>query len=523
MLLASLYPKERLDSIRSSPIGDRRFRDSVPVGSSNDTFDALEFGPRCPGKQFIIIPGVNLEESEDCLTVNIFRPKIQPGQGKLPVGLYIHGGAFNRGTAAMHNTTSMVAWSEKPFIGVSFNYRIGALGFLPSNITAEEGLLNLGLKDQILLMKWVQENIEAFGGDSQQVTLFGLSAGAHSIGHHLMNYKEPGLFHQVIIESGAPTSRAVYPYNESLHATQFAEFLAKAGCCDVPSDKIFSCLRDVPEKNITAAQTTIFDQYNPSVRWAFQPVIDGDIISQRPIDEWSSGLRNRVPIMTGFSTNEGSGYVPANMSTPTEFDDFWRVLVPRFSEGDIETLDQLYPDPSINPDSPYVDTRNLSAIQVGPQFKRGEAAYAHYAYVCPVRQTVNLASSTQTEPVYLYHWALNQTVKSGANHGDHIHYQTMDQDVLEYSESQKEVAWMLHAYWTSFITLGDPNALKGRAADRPQWVRYDTSDPKVMVFGEGNDERAGGNGTGISVQMEADNWSRTECNFWWNKVVLSEL
>lgn len=81
----------------------------------------------------------------------------------------------------MHNTASMVAWSEHPFVAVSFGYRIGALGFLPSSLSQKEGLLNLGLRDQLLLLQWVQENIANFGGDPANVTLFGLSAGAHSV------------------------------------------------------------------------------------------------------------------------------------------------------------------------------------------------------------------------------------------------------------------------------------------------------------------------------------------------------
>lgn len=109
----------------------------------------------------------------------------------------MHGGAFNRGTAKMHYSASMLGWSDEPFIIVSFNYRIGALGFLNSAVMQTEGLLNVGLKDQILLMEWVQENVAKFGGnlvtlapmielifflgDPDNVTLFGLSAGAHSV------------------------------------------------------------------------------------------------------------------------------------------------------------------------------------------------------------------------------------------------------------------------------------------------------------------------------------------------------
>ncbi|KAJ7127069.1 carboxylesterase [Mycena epipterygia] len=467
------------------PVDDRRFRPAVPVGASRAKVYATEFGARCPGKQLLQLPGSDGKESEDCLTLNVFRPNFQSGQEKLPVAVYIHGGAFNRGTAAMHDTASMVAWSETPFVAVSFNYRIGALGFLPSGLSHKEGILNLGLKDQVMVMEWVQENIAQFGGDPGQVTLFGLSAGAHSIGHHVMNFQETSpLFHRVIIESGAPTSRAVHAYDASIHETQFLEFLAEAGCGN--------------------------------------PVIDGEIISGPPIDGWESGEWNKVPIMTGFSHNEGTYYVPASMSEPEQFIAFFRLLIPRLSKSDLETIDELYPDPSTHPDSPYADARDLAAIQVGPQFKRVEAAYAQYAYICPVRQTAHYAAPNQAAPVYLYHWTLNQTVKGGANHGDHIGYQTMDAGVLGYSEAQREVAWSLHAYWTSFITTGNPNSIRGRAAGRAEWARYDTKDPRVMVFGEGNDERAGGNGVGTAAKMQGDEWSRKECDFWWTKTRLSE-
>jgi carboxylesterase type B len=165
------------------PTGDRRFRPAVKVEESPDNvIDASKYGPAAPGKP-LLAGGPKLDYSEDCLTANVFRPATQDdgSNSNLPVAIYVHGGAFNRGTACMHNTASMVAWSEAPIIAVSFNYRIGALGFLPSTVTADEGSLNLGLRDQIVLFEWVQANIAAFGGDPDDVTLIGLSAGAHSV------------------------------------------------------------------------------------------------------------------------------------------------------------------------------------------------------------------------------------------------------------------------------------------------------------------------------------------------------
>lgn len=164
------------------PVGELRFRSPVPLEPSNHIFDASKYGKAAPGKP-LIPPRIPLEYSEDCLTANVFRPRLSQSSDTnlLPVMVYIHGGAFNRGNSSMQNTASMVAWSEESFVAISFNYRVGALGFLPSTKSADEGILNLGFQDQRLLLHWVQENIEAFGGDKNNVTLMGLSAGAISV------------------------------------------------------------------------------------------------------------------------------------------------------------------------------------------------------------------------------------------------------------------------------------------------------------------------------------------------------
>lgn len=333
---------------------------------------------------------------------------------------------------------------------------------------------------------------------------------------------KPPLFHRAIIESGAATSRAVLPYNARLHEQQFEEFVEEAGCAHRDSPKIMACLRAQPSEIVTNASFTVFDRYNPSVRWAFQPVIDGETIKQRPIDAWNSGKWNQMPILTGFNTNEGTYYVPPKMSTSDEFKSFFRTLLQAFTEEDIQTIDKLYPDPALDSSSAYVETRD---IPVGPQYKRVEAAYGHYAYACPVRQTANLVSTGQNAPIFLYRWALNKTVQGGANHGDQMAYETFNPEVRDISKDQEEVSGMLHSYFTSFIVRGDPNAFQGRYAHRPIWEAYDASrdsGKRIMIFGEENDERAGGNGRGTLAQIADDEWSRRECEFWWTKSGMSE-
>ncbi|KAM0813053.1 putative Carboxylic ester hydrolase [Seiridium cardinale] len=499
------------------PTGDRRFRLAEPVAPSTDVIDASKFGPIAPAKQLFTI-GPKLDSSEDCLTVNVFRQEPTEETKLLPVAIYIHGGAFNRGSASMHNTASMVGWSAAPFIAVSFNYRIGALGFLPSKLSQKEGILNLGLKDQILLFHWVQENIKSFGGDPKNVTLIGLSAGAHSIGHHLLNYEEgkKPLFQRVVIESGAPTSRAVRSFDSTIHEQQFQEFLEVAGCpSDISESEILPFLRSLPIDTIAKAQETVFYSYNPSLRWAFQPVQGDDIIRHRPIDAWKSGKWHKVPILTGFNTNEGSLYVNKKMDRSEEFREFFKTLLPQLESTDLDTIETLYPDPSTNPESPYKDTRE----GVGAQYKRIEAAYAHYAYCSPVRQTAHLASSEA--PVYLYHWALETTIIGGASHADNMRYEVQDPGVHKLSPSQKELSGTIHAYITSFICTGDPNHLTGAYPERPQWPKYQNSNPKIMIFGQKNKELVGGS-VGPPAEVNDDIWAKEESDFWWSKVGISQ-
>jgi len=169
-----------------STAGENRFRPAVPVPASTSTFQAASYGHACLGANS------GRPEGEDCLNVNVFRPRHAvrvPGEvygvakpsHLLPVVIYVHGGGFNAGHGGERNMASFVSWAKEDIVAVSFNYRVGAFGFLPSALTAREGLLNLGLKDQQALFTWVQDNIADFGGDPGNVTIMGLSAGAHSV------------------------------------------------------------------------------------------------------------------------------------------------------------------------------------------------------------------------------------------------------------------------------------------------------------------------------------------------------
>ncbi|KAI1841241.1 hypothetical protein JX265_010147 [Neoarthrinium moseri] len=507
------------------PVDSLRFRDAVPVPKGNGTQEAFFLGPRCPGKQlvpFLDDDGLGPDvESEDCLTINIWRPQGYNAQKKkLPVAVLIPGGAFNRGAARMHNTHSMLAHSPEPFIGVSMQYRIGVFGGLNTELTAKEGLLNLGLKDMYVALEWIQENIAAFGGDPDDVTIMGLSAAAHGIGHLVMDVKQPKrLFHKAIMDSGAHTARAMHPPDAKLNQQHFRQLLDLTPCShykDLLNPEILTCLRSLNSDTVDAAGKKVFADSDPSVRWAWQPVLDGQIISRRPLDAWKSGNWQKVPILTGSAHNEGSFYVPLSANDSATFTNFFHTLLPHLTSAEVAELEALYPDPAVDPASPYVEASGDP--RVGSQYRRMEAAYGHYAYTCPVRQTAILgtSSSPSDPPVFLYHWALNKTALFGANHGDQMRYQTYNPEVRAISPAQDEVAGDFHAYCVSFILHGDPSAMTaGRFADRPAWRGYAGGKGLTMVLGEGNDERAGGTGVGIAAQFKEYTWAEKECDFWW--------
>ena len=256
------------------------------------------------------------------------------------------------------------------------------------------------------------------------------------------------------------------------------------------------------------------------MQWAFRPVIDGDIIRQSPLESWHGGQYYKVPIMTGFCTNEGSLYVDRKLSHPEQFNQFMRTLLPRLPDEDIARLTTLYPDPSTG-DPTYQDAR--VGKDIGPQYMRTEAAYGQFALLAPVRQTAHLASSVPgAPPVYLYHWDVFTSLHGGAAHADNLRYETFDHDTTSLSEGQKAVAGMIHAYMTSFICHGgDPNKLCGKYSHRPEWEPYTHEHPLTMVLGKGNRELIGGN-VGTPAEMTYETCYDEQCKFWWERTKITQ-
>ncbi|ORY64405.1 Alpha/Beta hydrolase protein [Pseudomassariella vexata] len=538
--------------------GENRFRPSRPLSSERKpdvVYSAIDYGHICPQ----LTLGSN--QDEDCLNANVFRPYFGDdetanaedmaklgGKGQLlPVVIYVHGGGFNGGSGSERNMASFVAWADSPLIGISFNYRVGALGFLPSGLSEKAGLLNLGLKDQQLLFAWVQKNVKNFGGDPDNVTIMGLSAGAHSVGHHMISYSPANKltsdsvpFQKAIMESGSAMSRAVLVPTHPLHETQFREFLLRCNLQDTPDEEIFDQLRSLPIRRIVAASNFIYRKYYYDLRWPFQPVIDGPrgIIPDLPSRSWDKGNVLRIPILTGFDTNEGSRFVAQAASNNTPLRKLMSNIIPGLNETALDIMETLYPNITTPEGTALYITQRPAGL--GKQFWRLDDAYAHYAYICPVFQTAHYATTSTSEaPVYVYHFAARSATYSSADHSDEAPLVAHDMSKIQGYPGLIAAADSMVRAWARFAAFGDPNPISSGNASLT-WTRYfspfGTSNgdeggttaerAQVALFAHGNDEGMDSRGRhsfGTPAQMiDMSQREMDECMFWWDNILYSE-
>ncbi|KAH6663631.1 phenmedipham hydrolase [Verticillium dahliae] len=550
-----------------------RFRDADAPPCSEATFDAVKYGLVCPS----ILSEMDLAEGwaveEDCLSANVFRPAGLNEGDAVPVVVYVHGGTFNMGKGGDRDMASFVAYARGPIVAVSFNYRVGPLGFLPSSAMEEEGLLNLGLRDQRVLLRWVRDNVAAFGGDGEKVTLMGVSAGAHSIGHHLLtpdpdsgpSASAPS--YRAILESGAATARSVLSAQHARHEDQFNDYLAHLQYPpSLSSQEIVLRLRVEPLSRLLAAAAKVWLPYAPSLRWPFQPVIDGPsgIIPSRPSQLWAEGRGSRAPLLTGFNSHEGATFVPDTLATDADFRAFFHTLLPGLSAADLDALSALYP---AEPQAAY----GLAPGYRGAHFPRAAAAYAHQAYVAPVLWTACCAAAAGAD-VWVYEFAARGPVFGGAAHGEEGGVVARDRLVVAPFEGLGRVAEAMHARFSRFVQTGQPDGRPGggahaaasghdagdgpgggsgsgsgsgsgpgpaAAGDDVSWSRFmppfdgdrqasavkdfDLAVGRILVFGGGNDERAGGANPGTVARMRPLTAREIrQCRFWWQRAHLGQ-
>ncbi|CAG7687337.1 unnamed protein product [Allacma fusca] len=287
----------------TAPIGPLRFASPLPFGKWEGVRDGSKFGGRCPEVSAF---DRHLGD-EDCLNLNVSVPKVSTGQ-LLPVMVFFHGGAFQNGTGSMYTPDYLM---DEDVVYVNPNYRLGVLGFLNTGDSVIRG--NMGLKDQALALRWVKDNIQAFGGDPNNITIFGESAGGASVHYLTLSPSTKGLFNKTIAQSGVATPH--WACKSTKDAVKYTRKYAKRFNCDTEDSlKLAECLRS---KTVAELLDEYKDELGPGIATRpdldyqfFQPSIEAVIDEQaflveHPLKILAEGRAHRVPMLIGATADEG--------------------------------------------------------------------------------------------------------------------------------------------------------------------------------------------------------------------------
>jgi para-nitrobenzyl esterase len=440
------------------PIGPALFQAPAATLSWDGVRDATRVGPTVPKPPYVppidtlfLDPVIGGEES---LNVNVWTP--DPGGDGLPVMVWIHGGAFRNGGNAVPSYDGR-AFARDGVVLVSMNYRLGAAGFalLP------DAPANLGIRDQLAALTWVQDNIAAFGGDPNDVTIFGESAGAMSVITLVSVAAGSGLFGKAIAQSGS--GHVVATATDAARIT--AELAVRLG---VPATADAFASVDV-DRLVEAQQSISLDAgANPDpTAWgssivaagmAFLPVVDGELITERPIDAISAGVGHDIPMLVGTTAEEYRLFlVPSGSidAVPPEW--LRRVLATRGWDTSIA-------------DS-YVANRPGRA----PGDVLAAMVTDSYFRVPAIR--IAEARADAPSPTYVYEFAWPSSVdRLGACHALEIGFvfDTLGEpgsNWLAGPDAPQSLADDMHARWVAFAQDGDPG-----------WPAYDTTSRPVMTF-----------------------------------------
>ncbi|KAM0544177.1 hypothetical protein ACHAO7_009037 [Fusarium culmorum] len=477
------------------------------------------------------------KQSEDCLYLNVIRPANLKTTANIPVAVWIHGGGLFQGGASdlRYNLSFIVEQSVAlgtPIIGVSFNYRLSAFGFIVGKEALKEGATNIGFRDQRLALHWVRENIKAFGGDPDKVTIFGESSGAESIAAQVLAYngRDDGLFRGAIGQSGfgapLPRYRGGYNATEAMQAT-YDRFVSKVpSCADLKgSDKSLPCLRKAPLDEINSAIWAI----NTGLDWG--PVLDGDFIADYNTNQFENGKFVKVPLLIGANTDEGTAFgrnrTPdgGNVNTDEDMRDAIGAGIPPHTEdtagqtakGLTDELMELYPNdqrvgiPSLE-SWPHIIKPNDSYAEVhGAQYRRSCALFGDLI-IQYQRRRANKFWAKHGIPNYAYRFNIKpngQPEYAGVTHFQEVAFVLYN--ILgdgynrkpfggegSYPENAKAMSKTISTAWINFFNTLDPNGKTGEEIfSGKEWPIYDLSD--------------GPDGEGIVFNI---NGSETEVDDW---------
>jgi para-nitrobenzyl esterase len=447
------------------PTGNLRFRPPQPAVPWPGIRNATQAGPACPQL------GAS-SESEDCLSLNVYTPAhTSPAarSGHLPVMVWFYGGGYFQGSASGYDPTPLVTRGN--VIVVTVNYRVGPFGFLalPGLDAESNSTGNYGILDQQASLRWVRGNIRAFGGDPGNVTIFGESAGAHSVCMQMISPAAAGLFQKGIEESGGCIHTPIGPATKAQAYANGQSFATSAGCTDPASE--VTCLRGKSLQDLVNAAPII-----SSTGLAWGPVIDGTVIPEAPAGAIASGRYNHVPLIEGSNLNEGRLFVALvynlaklGPATPADLKASIPVLASYGGNANVPALEAAYP-PASSTDADLA----LSAV------------FTDGIFSCSALHIAQDVAAQPGEAVYQYQFAdpsppgsgLDPLMPLGDFHGSELPYlfsQSQGLPSPTLTAAQQGLSDQMISYWTTFARTGDPNT-----PGTPAWPAFTTGSPHIQ-------------------------------------------
>lgn len=451
-----------------APTGRQRFKPPVKKDRWSGVYNATSLRKDC--KQYIdtTYPGFHGSEqwnvynqSEDCLALNIWVPK-RSNDERLPVMVWIYGGGFYSGGISLAVYDGATLAAVENVIVVSINYRVSLFGFLALGHPDAPG--NVGLLDQSLGLEWVFENIENFGGNADQITLFGESAGAASITYHMSSKRSRPFFNRAILQSGSFLGPwALVETDEGIR--RGLEMAQNVGCYDSSADlhgpppthdemgDVISCLQNKDADALLDEEWVVLTCW----KFPFVPVVDGTFISESPAASLARHSLKPIDIMAGENTNEGSFFmvyslnayssVTESLLNRTIFKKTIAEAFPELNSFSHDAIEFMYTD--------WLDPENEVMLRDNCEHAIGDRAVK-----CAVHKFARYYAEAGNS-VYMYHFdqrAGNNPWAEwmGVMHGDEIMFlfgQPLHPE-LGYSEGDKEVSRKMMRLWANFAKTG---------------------------------------------------------------------